>query len=305
MRTKLLLVAVGLVSSVLSVKSAESSELRILTTTQDLEFLVRKVGGRFVTVDSLSRGTQDVHRVEPKPTFMAKAARADLVVAIGLELESAWLEGVIRGARNPKIQKGASGYYEVGPLLHPIGATDQVSRSQGDVHPGGNPHLLLDPERAIQCARVIAKKLAELDKDHEAFYQSEAEKFQSELDARRKVWKDRVKLAGVKKVITYHKTLDYFLSAMGIEVVATLEPKPGIPPSPSHLGEVGSKIRGQNIKLVLIENFYDDASATKLREVSPSILVKRVPVSVGGAEGLDTLEALYELLVKTIEEAGK
>jgi zinc/manganese transport system substrate-binding protein len=147
--------------------------------------------------------------------------------------------------------------------------------------------------------------MGEIDSAHHDLFKSNAEAFQKKLDARVKDWQARINKAGIKEVITYHKTLSYFLDRFGIKSVWQLEPKPGIPPTASHLIAVINEMRSHNIKLVLIENFYDESPAEKIRQEIPTAKVVRVPVSVGGESGLTTTEAVIEKLVKVIESNNK
>ena len=137
------------------------AEMKILTTTTDLRVLCSEVAGRFATVESIAKGTQDPHFIEAKPSFMVKASQADLIVSNGLDLEVGWLPNILTGARNPKIKAGGKGNLEIGPLVEPLEVpTGKISRADGDVHPFGNPHFMLDPVRAASAARAVAKRLA-------------------------------------------------------------------------------------------------------------------------------------------------
>jgi ABC-type Zn uptake system ZnuABC Zn-binding protein ZnuA len=283
------------------------AKLNVVTSVTDLKYLVQKVGKDLVEVESIGRGTQDPHFVDAKPSFMTKVSRSDLVVCIGLGLEDAWLNNVISGARNPKVRIGSSGYLAVGPKLHPeeIPEGAALSRSEGDVHPEGNPHVTLDPVRAAEAANLIAAKLAELDPSHSSAYLSNGKEYSEQLKKKAAEWKKRISLTGPKRVVTYHKTLDYFLRSMGIELLTVLEPKPGIEPSVNHLSEVIQVMKGKNVNVVLIENYFNPNVAGKLKELNGLVLAEVVPVSVEGAESIKSLEDLYENLVSTLERMSK
>lgn len=277
------------------------AKLNVGATTTDLAALTREVGGSQVEVFSVAKGTQDPHQIEAKPSFMIKFRDIDLVVAHGLELESAWLEPLIRGSRNPKLQEKdrvleLAG--ELQPLEIPKGT---LTRAEGDVHPGGNPHFQLDPIRLGQAAVLIGDRLGELDPSQKAFFAANAKAFQKKMEERTKEWAARIKASGVKELVTYHKTFTYFCDRFAIQCSVQLEPKPGIPPTASHLVDVIDQMKKRKVDLVLIENLYDDAVAAKLREGISGAKVHRVAVSVDGAPGLDTSEKLIEALVKTIE----
>ena len=287
--------------------SGAQAALRVVTSITDLKNLVEMVGKNEVTVESIGRGTQDPHFIDAKPSYMAKVSRADLVVAIGLGLEDAWLNSVISGARNPSVNPGQKGYLALGPKLKPeeIPQGAMLSRSQGDVHPEGNPHVTLDPLRMAEAAKLVAAKLSELDPAREARYRANAEELATRLTKKSASWAERIRKTGLKEVVTYHRTLDYFLKAMHLNLLTTLEPKPGIPPSVNHLSEVISEMTHRNATVVLIENFFNPDVAMKLRELNPAIRVSVVPVSVDGDAQIRSLDEVYENLVSTLERLSK
>lgn len=292
--------------AVLAFTSQAEAKLNVVTTTPDLAVIVSEVGGDYVSVQSLSKGTQDPHFLEAKPSFMVKVNRADLVVSTGLELEIGWLPPIIQGARNPKVMPGSDGYLEVGQFITPIELpATKVTRAEGDVHPFGNPHFMLDPIRAGQVAVGIADHLAEMDPDHVAIYKENASKLKTRLEEKTKTWQKRIAKSEVTEVVTYHKTLNYFLDRFGIKNPINLEPKPGIPPTAQHIMDVIRVVKEKNIKLVMIENFYDKSFADKIVSEVPKIKVDTIPVEVGGDPSIKTLDDLYEHLVSVIEEAGK
>lgn len=287
---------------ILSASSEVSAKLQVVTTTTDLRAVASEVGGEFVVAESIAKGTQDPHYIEAKPSFMVKGSRADLVIAVGLDLEVGWLPSIQNGARNPKIQRGRPGYLEVGPMVKPLEVpTGEISRAQGDVHPFGNPHVTLDPIRAGEIAGLIAKRLGELDPPNAAAYSKNAESFRSRMAEKTKAWQARVKKAGVTQVVTFHRTLSYFLDRMGIGLAAILEPKPGIPPTTSHIIEVIKLIREKKIGVVLVENYFDPTVTKKIREDAPGIRAVTVAVAVEGGGGLDKLDDVYENLIRQIE----
>ncbi len=286
--------------------SKAEAKINVVTTTPDLAVIVSEIGGDNVSVQSLAKGTQDPHFLEAKPSFMVKVNRADLVISTGLELEIGWLPPIIQGARNPKVMPGTDGYLEVGQFITPIELpTTKVTRAEGDVHPFGNPHFMVDPIRAGRVAVGIADHLAEMDPDHAAIYKDNASKLQKRLEDKTKLWQARIAKSGVTEVVTYHKTLNYFLDRFGIDNPINLEPKPGIPPTAQHIMEVIRVVKEKNIKLVMIENFYDKSFADKIATEVPGIKIVTIPVEVGGEPSIKTLDDLYEHLVTVIEEAGK
>ena len=278
------------------------AKLNVVTTIQDLASIAREVGGDNANVDAIAKGTQDPHFIEAKPSFMTKTSRADLVISIGLDLEIGWLPNVVLGARNPKVAPGSSGFLEVGSMVQPLELpTGKITRAEGDVHPLGNPHVTLDPIRAGEIAIVIAQRMGQLDSENATTYMTRAKAMQKRLQDKTKVWQARVNKSGVKKAISYHKTLTYFFDRFNIDNPAILEPKPGIPPTAGHTLDVISLIKEQKIPLIMVENYFDPTVTNRIKESVPSIRVTVVPVAVDGAPGINSVDDLIENLIKTVE----
>ncbi|MCB0412554.1 MAG: zinc ABC transporter substrate-binding protein [Bdellovibrionales bacterium] len=295
-----------LLLSLFSFAQTSLAKLNVVTTETDLKAIVDEVGKDFVKTESIGKGTQDPHYVEAKPSFMVKVHKADLIVAVGLDLEIGWLPSILRGARNPKVLKGQKGYLEVGPLLDPLEVpSGKVSRAEGDVHPYGNPHFWLDPLRAGKSATIIADRLSELDPTHKESFQANAKNFLTRMTQKTKEWEGRLSKTGVKSVVTYHKTLTYFLSRFQIKNPVILEPKPGLPPTSAHIMKVIQEIKSQKIPLILVENFFDPSITKKILHDVPNVKTEEVAVSVGGAQGINSLDDLYEQLVTAIEKGGQ
>jgi zinc/manganese transport system substrate-binding protein len=277
--------------------------LSVVTTTADLAAMVSEIGGDKVNVVSIAKGTQDPHQIEAKPSYMVKMRSADLVVAQGLELEAAWIVPLIQGARNPKISSGTNGYLELGDKVNPIEVPmGNISRAQGDVHPGGNPHFTLDPIRLGEAAVITADRMGDLDASNRELYKKNAAAFKKNLEDKTKAWKTRIEKTKIKEVVTYHKTLNYFFDRFGLQNPAQLEPKPGIPPTAAHLLDVIEQMKKRGIHTVLIENLYDQKAGDKIKQELPEVRVLSVPVAVGGDPDIKTNSDLFEKLVKTLEE---
>ncbi len=285
--------------------STARAELKIVTTTTDLRAITDEIGQKLISVESISKGTQDPHYIEAKPSYMTKVNKADLLISIGLDLEVGWLPSLIRGARNPKVNPGQKGYLEVGPLIKPLEIpAGRISRADGDVHPLGNPHITLDPIRVGELALIIANRLAELDSQHGAEYKKNALALQTRMQKKTKEWEQRIQTSGVKKTVTYHKTLTYFLNRFQIENPEILEPKPGIPPTSAHILEVIETIKKLQIPLIIVENYFDPTVTEKIKQIIPTIRSLTVPVAVEGASNIVTIDDLFENLVKGIEGKG-
>ncbi|MBK7844546.1 MAG: zinc ABC transporter substrate-binding protein [Bdellovibrionales bacterium] len=278
------------------------AKLNVVTTISDLRAVAEEVGGEHVSVEGIAKGTQDPHFIEAKPSFMIKVSRADLLVSVGLDLEVGWLPSLMQGARNPKIAKGKSGFLEVGSLVQPIEVTTgKVSRAAGDVHPLGNPHVTLDPKRLGDIAVIISKRLGELDPGNAVQYERNAKSLQSRLITKSADWKARIERSGIKKIVSYHKTLSYFFDRFQISNEVILEPKPGLPPTSGHILNVIDLMKNQKISLILVENYFDPTVTNKIVKELPNIRIETVAVAVDGSPQVKTIDDLFEKLVASIE----
>ncbi|MGZ3652213.1 MAG: metal ABC transporter substrate-binding protein [Bdellovibrionota bacterium] len=278
------------------------AKLNVVTTITDLATITREVGGDQVNVDSIAKGTQDPHFIEAKPSYMVKVSKADLLIAVGLELEVGWVPSLIQGARNPKVKSGEKGFLEIGPEIEPLEIpTGKISRSEGDVHPDGNPHFYLDPIRLGKTALLIAARLGELDGAHAAEFTKRAAAFNDRMKSKTEAWKKRIEKTGIKKIVTYHKTLTYFFDRFGLTNPAFLEPKPGIPPTSGHIIEVIDIMKTQKVPLILVENYFDVSVTKKITDAVPGSRAASIAVDVEGESGIKTNDDLIEQIVKAIE----
>ena len=252
------------------------AELNVVATTPDLAAIAREVGGSRVKVTALALPTQDPHFVDARPHLALEVARADLLILVGAELEIGWLPTLLQGSRNGRIQRGARGYLDASTLIPLLEtARTKVDRSQGDIHPQGNPHYLLDPRRAEKVAVGIGKRMAELDPGGHGAYLATTKRFVADLRARRRVWEKQ--LAGLrgKPIVEYHRSLVYLADWLGFDVVADLEPKPGIPPNPRHVAEVIRLGRARNVRALVQESWYP---TTTSRVAAPKMGVPLVVI---------------------------
>lgn len=278
------------------------ADLKVVTTVPDLAALTQAVGGDKVTVTPLSLPTQDPHFVDARPNLALTLNRADLLIAVGMELELGWLPTLQVGARNARIQSGNPGFLDASQFVKVLDVpAGTVDRSQGDVHPRGNPHYLYDPRAALAVARGIAGRLEQLDPKNAATYQANLEKFSAELEKARADWEKR--LAGLRgaPVISFHRTTIYLADWLGFSAVGFLEPKPGIPPNPSHVAKVLTQGRQQKVRFIVQEEFYPDSTSRLVASKIPAPLVL-IP---GGADfrGGETYLQNMEELVKRFEQA--
>ena len=295
---------ISLISFLLLFSAHAADKIKVVATTSDVAALVRVVAGDRAEVIAIAKGTQDPHYIEAKPSYMVNLRDAQLLVANGLSLEEGWLPSLIRGARNPKVQPGQPGYLDLGASAEAIEIPQgPLSRSQGDVHPDGNPHFTLDPVRMGRLGLVVAKKLGELDTENKDFYHMNALAYQKKLEQKVSEWQSRLKKSQVTKLITYHPSLNYFLERFKIASPVYIENKPGVPPSGQHILSVIQLMKDQKLKIILVDNFFDTKIADRIAKEVPGAKVRSVGVAVGSASELKTLEDLIEQLVRTIEGA--
>lgn len=285
--------------SLVSISQAHA-KIHIVTTTVDLQSITQEISNPRAFVESLTKGTQDPHSLEAKPSFMVKVSSADLLIANGLDLEVGWLPSIIRGARNPKIANGQIGYLEIGSLVDPIEVIGGASRAEGDVHPAGNPHVTLDPVRAIKIAKIICDRLILMDSSNKLVFEKNLKQFEERIQTKLVKWQERIKQSGVKSIVTYHKTLSYFFSRFGISNPIILEPKPGIPPTSRHIVDVINLIKDQKVPIILVENYFDPSVTRKIQAEIPELRIATVPVSTLGDPKIKTIDDLYEEIVNII-----
>jgi len=307
MKFKLLIPIIALtLASTLPVHA--QGKLNVMTTVEDLAAIAREVGGDRVTVESIARGYQDPHFVEAKPSFILKLQKADLLVVVGRELEIGWLPPLILQSRNAKIQVGANGYLDASEQARILELPQgQITRAMGDVHPLGNPHYWLDPENGKIIAREIAQKLAQLRPNDKAYFDQRIADFTGRLDAAEKKWLAALAPYKGLKVVTYHRSFPNFADRFGLDIVGYVEPRPGIPPTPQHTLDLINEMKRQNIKLVLVEPYFDLKTPNAIgRETGAEVLV--LPPSVGGVKEITDYFSLFDydinLVVNAIKKTG-
>src|SRR5437773_1797497 len=275
------------------------AKLNVVASTPDLGSLAREVGGDNVDVTSLAKGTEDPHFVDAKPSFIRLLNRADILIEGGADLEIGWLPPLILNARNPKIQLGQPGRViaadEVKLLEVPTGPID---RSMGDVHPFGNPHFTLDPMNGKVIARLLTERFCIVGPADCARFKANLKQFEDKVDARLAVWdKQMAPLRGMKAV-SYHKSFSYLAQRFGFQVVNTIEPKPGIPPSASHVRDLVELMKAEGVKLILVEPNRERKTPMFLAQETGA-KVALVPSMVGGTKEAENYFAWFDSLIKT------
>ncbi|MCC6156488.1 MAG: zinc ABC transporter substrate-binding protein [Deltaproteobacteria bacterium] len=284
--------------------SPARADVTVVATVPDLAAIVREIGGSSVRVVSLAAPTQDPHFVDAKPNLALKLAKADLLVYVGLDLEVGWLPTLIVGSRNASIQAGAKGNLDCSKFVELLDVPAQkIERSMGDIHPGGNPHYLHDPRRALAVAAGIAARLQEIDPVNATAYASGLESFRGKLGARIAGWAKRMEPWKGTRIVTYHKSFVYVENWLGLQTVEHVEPKPGIPPNPRHVLDVIQAAKTSGAKVLLQETYYPAQTSMTIAEKSG---LRVVAVSAGAdSEGGQSYGDRVEAMVNALESALK
>jgi len=277
--------------------------VKVGVTAEKLAALAQEVGGDRIEVESIARGYQDPHYVEAKPSFLLKLRRADLLIVVGLQLEIGWLPPLISQCGNPKIQVGAPGYFDASQFAEILEIpTTAVTRAQGDVHPLGNPHYWLDPENGLRIAKGIEEKLTSMRPDDASYFAQRYASFSQRLKDAEKHWEEEAKSFRGKKVVTYHRSWPNFAKHFGLDVVGYVEPRPGIPPSPAHTVELIQMMKRENVKVILVEPYFDLKTPNAIaRETGAKVLV--LTPSVGGEKEITDYFKLFDYDISLLGKA--
>jgi zinc/manganese transport system substrate-binding protein len=280
-----------------------AKNLKVITTLTDLASLTQEVGGDKVEVEALAKGYQDPHFVDPKPSFLLKLRHADLLISVGLELEIGWLPPLITQSGNGNIQPAAPGYLDASQFAEileiPQGA---VTRAEGDVHPLGNPHYWLDPDNARRIAKGIAAKLTEMDSTDGPYFQQREQDFEKRLVEADKKWQTQMAPYRGRKIVTYHRSWPNFAKHFGLDVIGYIEPRPGIPPTPSHTIELVNLMKRENTKLELIEPYFDVKTPDSIARMTGGKVVVMMP-SVGGKPEITDYFKLFDYDIGILTQA--
>ncbi len=270
------------------------AQIKVVTTTTVIYDLVKQIGKDKVKVDYLCRGDQDPHFLEVMPSYMLKLRKADIVMKIGLDLEK-WLPQLIDGSRNSKIK--------IIDLSEDINKKEVPSTkpdaSQGDVHPYGNPHYWLDPENVKVMSTEIYNALASESPNDAEYFKNNLDKYAAELDKKIVEWNNELSKLKNKPIVTFHSSWIYFVDHFGIKVNGHVEPKPGVPPSPSHNAEIIQLIRSTGIKIILMENYYSDTAPNQIAKLTGAAVVK-VPVGVYGIDGINSYIKMMDYIISQL-----
>jgi zinc/manganese transport system substrate-binding protein len=278
--------------------------IKVLATTADWAALTRELGGDQVNVYAATTALQDVHRVEAKPSLVARARTADLVVATGAQLEVGWLPVLLQESGNPRVRPGQPGYFEASAQVRLLEVPSSVDRGMGDVHPLGNPHLHLDPGNIAKVAAALTQRLAQIDAAHASYYEERGKDFQARWKSATERWNAQGAALKGTTVVVIHRDQAYLCHWLGLQELAAIEPKPGVPPSARYLSSLVAKLSSSPPRLIL-RNAYNDSKAVNWLSERVHAPVVMLPYSVGGTEGASDLFGLFDDTLKRLQEASR
>jgi zinc/manganese transport system substrate-binding protein len=280
-------------AAVLAITEPAAAAVRILATTADWGALATELGGDRVDVYTAANALQDVHKVDAKPSLVARARNANLVVANGADLEVGWLPVLLQESGNPRVQPGTPGYFEAAAQLKLLEVPSAVDRAMGDIHPQGNPHLHLDPRNVAVVAKALSERLAAVDGGNAPYYAARGADFQARWQQAMKRWETAAAPLKDVPVVVIHKDQNYLCSWLGLRQVATIEPKPGVPPSAGYLSTLVTSLQTATPRMILRNAYNDPKAADWLSERVHAPMVT-LPYSVGGTPGARDLFGLFD-----------
>jgi len=275
------------------------AKVNVATTYQYLGEVVKAIGGEYVKVDVLANPRLDPHFIVPKPSLIGKLRREDLLIINGGQLEIGWLPPLLKSAHNKKINAGSQCFVDVSRVVHMIDKPKSVSRAYGDIHPDGNPHFATDIYNIIPIARLIARKLEQIDAGHKAVYTSHLKRFEQKYNALIHTLAKQMKSCKVHKVVQYHELFNYALHANGIKSIGNIEPLPGISPSSKHTVELINLMKEQKITTILQDVYHEKKTAQFIADKTGA-KVHIVPHDVGATRDANTLETFYKSIAKQL-----
>ncbi|MCD4784715.1 MAG: metal ABC transporter substrate-binding protein [Candidatus Eremiobacteraeota bacterium] len=281
------------------------AKIYVVTTTPDLADIAGNIGGDKVKVVSIAKGFQDPHFVEAKPSHMLKLRKADLYLVAGLDLEIGWSPVLERGARNPRIMKGASGYIDCSSGIRPVEVpSTRIDRSMGDVHPLGNPHYLTDPNNAIIVAKNIAKAFKKKDPANAGYYNKRLKAYVKKLIRAQIGWLKAMRPYKGLKVVTYHKNWSYLSKRFGLKVIGYVEPKPGIAPSPAHISKLIKAMKAHNVKILIRAPYFESKIPDMIcRQTGARQVV--LPLMPGAVKGADNYIDMFNIIISRLTNAAR
>ena len=296
------MVVLGIVA--FAAEPAHAAKIRVVTTLTDLADITRNIGGENVEVFSLATGIEDTHGVPMKPSFVPRLNQANLLVLVGFGCEHAFLPALLEASKNPRIQYGKPGYVDCSAGITPLEVPKSTDHSEGDVHPYGNPHYMLDPVLAKTAAQNICNALVAIAPEHEAAFKQNRDAYFAKLDAKIAEWQEALKPFKGAKFVSYHEHWPYFAARFGLIYFGTIELKPGIDPTPRHITEIISSMKAEHVPIVVREPQFPEKVPTLIAKQAGAKLIK-LPIMPGGVAKTDTYIEMMDYIVHSFADAAK
>ena len=289
----------------LSVAEASfAGKINVVTTLADLKSMTELIGGEKVDVFSIATGFQNPHFVDPKPSYIIKLTKADMFVTIGLDLEAGWSPSLLSSSRNTKIQKGNAGYVDASEGVALMQVPSTLNRSEGDIHIFGNPHYWLDPENGKIIAKNICDGLCRVSPENKMYFETNLKAFNTKIDFKIKEWATKMLPYKGSKIIAYHNEWCYFENRFGLKIVDFLEPKPGIPPSPSQLVKVIGEVKADKIKVIISSPYFTTSSGEVVAKQTGAKAIV-LATSVGAFDAIKNYFDLFDYNISKLTETLK
>lgn len=278
------------------------AKVNIFACEPEWAALSRDIGGDLVKISKATNAHQDVHHIKAKPSLLSAMRRADIVFCSGSSLEIGWLPILMKKAAGPDVQEGTDGWLMASDYVRKLGIPKKADRSMGDVHPDGNPHIHLNPHNIKIVAKILAKRLSKIDAEHADIYKQNVDGFLSKWNSSLASWDKEKSLFKGKNIVVGHNAWIYLSHWLGINIIASLEPKPGIPPTASHLEDLLNVIKGKDVSAIVIAP-YENKDAAKWLSEKTGIPVIRLPFTVGGDDKSDNLTDMFNDTINLLKSA--
>jgi zinc/manganese transport system substrate-binding protein len=280
--------------------SSAEAKLKVLTTIQTFASVAKEIGGTNIEVASLSKGEQDPHFVDAKPSLSVMIGKADILIYAGLDLEAGWLPKLLTSATNANLATGADGDFDASKFIKVTDISSTADRSQGDIHPAGNPHYFTDPKQMLKIAKAMSERFAKLDKTNAKTYEANYKTFETKLTKKISEWETKMAPYKGAKIVSYHKSWSYMTTWLGLDTVGYVEPKPGITPDPKYLATLVGTMTTNKVKIVLAESYYNPKVAKLVADKASAKLLS-LPANVGGTKTATDYCALMDEIVNQLE----
>jgi ABC-type Zn uptake system ZnuABC Zn-binding protein ZnuA len=300
MKLKIVLIFLAFIgtSSVFAIK------ISVVTTTADLKSITELIGKEKVDVSSIATGYQNPHFVDPKPSYIIKLSKADMFVTVGLDLETGWSPQLLSSSRNPKIQKGNNGYVDASVGVSLLQVPSSINRGEGDIHIYGNPHYWLDPLNGKQIAKNICDGLEKISPENRDYFEANLKAFDAKIDEKLKEWTNKMSSYKGVKIIAYHNEWCYFEQRFGLIIVDFMEPKPGIPPTPSQLVKIISEVKSNGIKVIISSPYFTTSSSDVVSKQTGAKSIV-LGTSVGAFDGINDYFDLFDYNIDKLVQGFK